>query len=68
MKFSQNGYYIEKYVKCTNCGVLIYDSGAPAKYLKGDLDTPYCTEWCVEWATQKQKGIDDPSISGSFEK
>ena len=27
MRFSENGYYIEKYVKCANCGLLIYDEG-----------------------------------------
>ena len=25
MKFAPNHLYIEEYVKCTNCGVLIYD-------------------------------------------
>ena len=24
MRFSNNGYYIEKYIKCDNCGMLIY--------------------------------------------
>ena len=23
MRFSKNGYYLEKYIKCFNCGVLI---------------------------------------------
>ena len=27
MRFSDNGYYIEKYVKCANCGLLIYGDG-----------------------------------------
>ena len=27
MRFSPNGYYIERYVKCDCCGVLIYDDG-----------------------------------------
>jgi len=27
MRFSANGYYIERYVKCANCGLLIYDDG-----------------------------------------
>ena len=27
MRFSDNGYYIERYIKCDNCGVLIYDDG-----------------------------------------
>src|ERR1700738_152775 len=27
MRFAQNGYYIEKYLKCANCGLLIYGNG-----------------------------------------
>ncbi len=27
MRFSPNGFYIEKYVKCDNCGLLVYGSG-----------------------------------------
>ena len=27
MRFSDNGYYIEKYVKCANCGMLVYGAG-----------------------------------------
>jgi hypothetical protein len=27
MRFSDNGYYIEKYVKCANCGMLVYGKG-----------------------------------------
>lgn len=44
MRFSDNGYYIETYVKCDNCGVLIYDA---AREVAGEGDTgPYCSEWC----------------------
>lgn len=44
MRFSSNGYYIEQYVKCCNCGQLIY--GEPTKS-RGD--DKFCSEWCVEW-------------------
>ena len=27
MRFSENGYYIEHYVKCANCGMLVYGEG-----------------------------------------
>ena len=27
MRFSANGYYIEHYVKCANCGLLVYGDG-----------------------------------------
>ena len=25
MKFSENGFYVEKYIKCNNCGELLYN-------------------------------------------
>ena len=28
MRFSDNGYYVEKYVKCANCGMLVYGQGS----------------------------------------
>ena len=27
MRFSANGYYIERYVKCATCGMLVYGEG-----------------------------------------
>ena len=34
MRFSGNRYYIERYVKCRNCGILIYGEGtAPVRKL-----------------------------------
>ena len=67
MKFSQNGYYIEKYVKCTNCGVLIYEGENAAKYIDGNQESPYCTQWCVKWAEQRMSGIENPVVTGSFD-
>ncbi len=62
MRFSPNGYYIERYVKCDCCGVLIYDEG-----IKGE-DPPvtgalFCSTWCREWQTQKLAGIESPRIA-----
>lgn len=54
MKFSQNGLYIERYLKCVNCGVLIYEGEAGekgARELNGDL---FCSAWCVDWARLRQ--------------
>ncbi len=47
MRFSENGYYIERYVKCANCGLLIYGKG-----IRGEAGCSglYCSEWCVNWA------------------
>jgi N-methylhydantoinase B len=47
MRFSENGYYVEKYVKCANCGLLIYGKGVLGR--AGDSHL-YCSEWCVKWS------------------
>jgi len=47
MRFSENGYYIEKYLKCANCGLLIYGSGITGHDGGSRL---YCSEWCIKWA------------------
>jgi N-methylhydantoinase B/oxoprolinase/acetone carboxylase alpha subunit len=47
MRFSENGYYVEKYLKCANCGRLLY--GLPdAEQRSGKA--LYCSQWCGEWA------------------
>ena len=48
MRFSENGYYIERYVKCANCGMLIYNEGLPGR--RHDADVVFCSPWCIEWA------------------
>lgn len=44
MRFAPSGYYIEKYLKCANCGVLIYGNGTRKE------QALYCSDWCVQWA------------------
>ena len=51
MKFSENGLYIERYVKCVNCGVLIYDKDAKDKQTRGGKD--FCSDWCVQWSRNR---------------
>ena len=56
MRFSANGYYIERYVKCATCGMLVYGEGiAGTRHGKACI---YCTPWCVEWAalTDRESG------------
>ena len=48
MRFSDNGFYIEKYLKCANCGMLTYGDGI--KKEPGGKTPLYCSEWCIEWA------------------
>jgi N-methylhydantoinase B len=54
MRFSENGYYIERYVKCQNCGLLIYDQGLPVE--REGRTLLYCSEWCIEWARLRESG------------
>ena len=61
MRFSANGYYIERYVKCATCGMLVYGEGiAGTRHGKACI---YCTPWCVEWAalTDRETGYVQPA-------
>lgn len=49
MRFSDNGYYIEKYIKCANCGILVYGPGQTHE-VAGKTQL-FCSDWCTEWAT-----------------
>lgn len=56
MKFSANGYYIERYDKCANCGMLVYGEG-----IKGERQGEpalFCSDWCIEW-TARRDGAGD---------
>ncbi len=65
MRFSANGYYIERYVKCDCCGVLIYDDGIPVTHpTAGPL--LFCSAWCREWQAQKLAGIESPVVNETF--
>ncbi|MDF2230965.1 hypothetical protein P2H44_00210 [Albimonas sp. CAU 1670] len=47
MKLSATKLYVESYVKCRCCGILIYDAGrADAVERDGEL---FCSSWCVDW-------------------
>ncbi len=54
MRFSKNGYYIEKYIKCYNCGLLIYDAGVTSER-KGKPQI-FCSDWCVQWSALRELG------------
>lgn len=60
MRFSDNGYYIERYIKCDNCGVLIYGEGITAQVL--DKDQLFCSQWCIDWADARARGVEEPRI------
>jgi len=50
MRLSANGYYVERYIKCANCGSLIHDGGTPGK---GGV---FCSSWCIDWAARRDSG------------
>ncbi|WP_272008782.1 hypothetical protein [Roseovarius sp. ZX-A-9] len=56
MKFSANGYYIESYQKCPNCGVLMYaNSEEDRKKRVEHEDKTYCSQRCVDWSIAREK-------------
>jgi hypothetical protein len=64
MRFSDNGYYIEAYIKCDNCGVLLYDQGNGFG-LKGEVAGEaklFCSDWCQQWASARAAGVKEPRI------
>ena len=65
MKFSNNGYYIEKYIKCANCGMLLYSGGIQSKSSPKEI---FCSLWCVDWASAKAQGVDQPKLPFGHEK
>ncbi|MGH6944009.1 MAG: hypothetical protein ACREH6_07305 [Geminicoccaceae bacterium] len=56
MRFSKNGYYVERYVKCANCGLLIYDEGIQVE--RAGKPEIFCSDWCIEWARLRASGQD----------
>lgn len=52
MRFSKNGFYIDSYGKCLNCGVLIYDEDDKTRKFGTPL---FCSEWCVSWHSRADK-------------
>lgn len=56
MRFSANGYYIEKHIKCMNCGVLIYDRGIEAE--RNGKPQIFCSDWCVQWSALRDAGAE----------
>jgi N-methylhydantoinase B len=60
MRFADNGYYIERYIKCDNCGMLIYGEGITADVT--GKEQLFCSKWCIDWAQARAKGIEQPRI------
>ena len=48
MRFADRRYYVERYIKCDCCGVLIYDAGIAANAPDGSPRL-FCSDWCRDW-------------------
>lgn len=48
MRFSSNGFYVESYDKCANCGVLLYGR---ARRAVGPAQRQFCGDWCLSWSS-----------------
>ena len=51
MRFSDNGYYIERYIKCDNCGVLLYEDSNHNYGIEGEVAGEaklFCSDWCQQ--------------------
>lgn len=65
MRFSANRFYIERYVKCVNCGTLIYESEASAAPVVDGRT--YCSDWCVDWASNRDKRLTAAEQGGNWD-
>ena len=60
MRFSRTGYYIEQYVKCSNCGELIYDTKKHPP--RGGNQSVFCSDWCAKWRQLRDSGESRPVL------
>ncbi len=60
MRFADKGYYIDEYVKCANCGVLVYDEGIVDR--SAETARIFCSDWCREWASLRDAGVKNPVL------
>lgn len=47
MKFSANRLYVEQYLKCDNCGGLLYED--QPRITDAEPGRTFCSDWCVDW-------------------
>ncbi len=71
MRFAPNNLYIEEYVKCANCGVLIYEKRGAKEPDKNPgtitkASRIYCSQWCLDWEEARAaKAAKNVSAAGS---
>ncbi len=52
MKFSANRLYVERYLKCKNCGILVYENDP--EQVKAEDGTLFCSTWCQDWDAKRE--------------
>jgi hypothetical protein len=52
MRFSENGLYVERYIKCGTCGALIYEK--QGQQLLNHEGLIYCSQWCIDWKQSRE--------------
>jgi|HigsolmetaAR202D_1030399.scaffolds.fasta_scaffold197436_1 hypothetical protein len=57
MRFAHKHYYIERYIKCDCCGVLIYDEPV-AETAPDGTPRQFCSDWCRDWTALRDQGKD----------
>lgn len=57
MRLSSNGYYVERYLKCANCGILIHDEGKTVQ--RAGKPQLFCSDWCIEWSALRESGAEN---------
>ncbi|MGE4248986.1 MAG: hydantoinase B/oxoprolinase family protein [Parvibaculaceae bacterium] len=66
MKFSTSGYHVERYVKCANCGKLIF-AGGIARDVTG-ASARFCSQWCIDWLVAREARQFDRLPDGATER
>ena len=62
MKFSGNGLYIEEYIKCQNCGYLIYETELD-KTIEDNKENIFCSKWCLDRFNSDEKDSENENDS-----
>jgi len=55
MRFAHKRYYVERYIKCSCCGVLVYGDGIKLPAPDG-TQRLFCSDWCRDWTALRDKG------------
>lgn len=53
MRFAANGFYVDSYDKCCNCGTLLYHRDEAITCADGRL---VCGDWCAQWMARDTEG------------